>query len=85
MIDWTVTVGNLLTILSVTGGGVWVFFAVRRDVDLLSQKLIPIESAVIKLTVVLETLARQDERIKSVERDLERNHSRQQRGQSGSG
>lgn len=82
-VDWTISVGNLLTLGGFVFGGVGFVVAVRRDVAVLSTKLKPLEAAVLKLTDILERLARHDERLKAVERDLERNDSRKQRSQTG--
>lgn len=79
VVDWSVSVGNLLTLLGFAGGGLGFVFAVRRDVAVLATRLGPIEAAVVKLTEVLQTLARQDERLKVIERDVERNDPRKQR------
>lgn len=84
MIDWTITVGNILTIAGFTIGGAGFVVAVRRDVSILSEKLKPIELAVLKLTDILEKIARQDERLKAVERDVERNDPRHKWREPGS-
>ena len=84
MIDWTISIGNLLTLGAFAASGVGFVVAVRRDVAVLSNRLFPIESAVNRLADILEKLGRQDERLKAVERDIERNGTRQQRRKSGS-
>lgn len=63
-------------------GGVGFVVAVRRDVAVLSSRLGPIENAVVRLTDIMEKLGRQDERLKAVERDVERNDTRQQRSKA---
>lgn len=83
MIDWNISVGNLLTMAAFGAGGISFVVAVRRDVAILSSRLGPIESAVVRLTDIMEKLGRQDERLKAVERDVERNDTRQQRRKSG--
>lgn len=85
MIDWTVNLGHILTVGGFAGIGIGVIYAVRQDVAVLSTRLNPLEAAVVKLTDILERIGRHDERLKSVERDLERSHSEQKRRQSGSG
>jgi hypothetical protein len=79
MIDWSVSVGNILTLAGFAFGGISFVVAVRRDVSVLAARLGPIESAVVKMTEILERLGRQDERLKAVERDVERNDLRKQR------
>lgn len=82
-IDWTITFGNILTIAGFIGGGVFFAIAVRRDVDILATRLEPLEKAVVKLTDILVGLARHEERLAAVERDVERNDPRQQWRQPG--
>lgn len=77
--DWTVNLGHILTVAGFVGVGAGVIYGVRRDVAILSSRLNPLEAAVLKLTEILERLGRQDERLKSVERDLERGHAHKQR------
>jgi len=69
-IDWSMNIGNLLTIAGFLGGGVFFVVAVRRDVDMLSARLKPLESAVTRLADILERQARQDERIRALERGV---------------
>ena len=78
-VDWTISIGNILTMGGFVLGGVGFVVAVRRDVAILATRLTPIESAVLKLTDILEKIGRQDERLKAVERDIERNDPRKQR------
>lgn len=82
VIDWTVSIGNILAVTAFVGSGIVFILAVRRDVDILSTRLKPLEDAVVQLTSILVTLARQDVRLDAVERDLQRNDPRQQRRES---
>ena len=84
VIDWSVSLGNLQTMGGFVAGGVLFVLAVRRDVDILSTRLKPLEDAVVQHTSILITLARQDVRLAAVERDLERNDPRKQRREPGS-
>lgn len=81
-LDWSVSLGNILTVLGFVAGGLMFVLAVRRDVDILSTRLKPLEDAVVQLTTILVTLARQDVRLEAVERDVERNDARKQRRQA---
>ena len=72
------TSGNAIALGGFVISGVGVVYAVRRDVAVLASRLGPIESAVVRLTDIMEKLARQDERLKSVEREIERDHLREQ-------
>lgn len=80
MNDWTWLAGPAVTVCGFIATGIGVIIAVRRDVAVISVRLQPLEKAVLKLTDILETLARQDERLKSVERDRERIYPNKQRG-----
>lgn len=84
VIDWSVSVGNMLVAAGFIAGGIFFVLMVRRDVDILGVRLVPLEKAVVQLTEVLITLARQDVRLGAVERDLQRNDPRQQRREPGS-
>ena len=72
----------MLTVGGFALTGVGVMFAVRRDVSILATKLKPIESAVIKITDLLEATARHDERLRSVERRMDREDAREDHGHS---
>lgn len=83
--DWTVNLGNLLTLLGFIAAGATVIFAVRRDVDVLTARLAPLETALKELTASLTTVARQDERVKALERDRDAGYPRKQWRQSSEG
>lgn len=80
--DWTITLGNLLTVAGFLGGGIFFMIAIRRDVDILSTRLAPLEKAVLKLTDILVQLGRQSERLNALERDIERYDAREEWRQS---
>jgi len=88
VIDWSIKVGDLLTIAGFLVGGTGFAVAVRRDVSFLGQRLKPIEDAIktfnTALSAVLATQARHDERLSAAERDLERSDPRQKWRQPGS-
>jgi len=77
--DWTISLGNILTILGFIGAVIAFFVAVRRDITELATRLQPLETALKELTASLTVLARQDERVKSLERDRDAGYPRQQR------
>ena len=79
MVDWSISVGNLLTMAAFAAGGISFVVAVRRDVSVLSTRLTPIELSVSRMIDILEKLGRQDERLKALERDAERNDPRKHR------
>lgn len=78
--DFTISLGHLIAIGGFVATGFGVIFAVRNDVAVISSRLDPLEAAILKLTDILERLGRQDERLKNIERDLERVYA----GQKGS-
>lgn len=82
MIDWSINAGTLCGFL--IGGGCFVW-AVRRDVSVLAARLEPMEDAIKRLITLLEQVGRQDERLKAVERDVERNDPRKQWRQPSTG
>lgn len=85
MIDWSISLGNLLTLAGFLGGGVLFVFAVRRDVDVLSQRFIPLEQAVVRLTDILVELGRQDVRLNNLEDNQIRRYPARKRRQSSPG
>lgn len=77
-VDWTISLGNILQIVSVLGGGLLVLVAIRMDVQNLKSDVTSIKAELKKIAEVMvitarqdERLKSQDERIKSVERGLE--------------
>ncbi len=84
-VDWTISVGNIITVAGFLGGGILFMIAVRRDVDQIAVRLEPLENAISKLTDILIEMARQSERMNAFERELQRNNSRQQRREPRSG
>lgn len=72
--DWTITFGNLITVVGMVFSGLFVFFMMRADILLLSTqvKLINEQISVMQTELknmvnILTLLARQDERIKNLE------------------
>jgi len=86
MIDLTVSLGNILTIVGFGASVTVVIYAVRRDVDVLASKIAPLEAAanriVDKLESILDRQARHDERIQAIERERDRTYPHQQRRQT---
>lgn len=79
MIDPTVSVGNLLQILVIIGGGISVFFALRADVRVmrhdmnnLKERQEALGEAFNQLGSILSKVAVQDERLIEQGRRLER-------------
>lgn len=77
MIDWTVSVGNLLQMLAMLGGGMWIFFQLRADVRVLKhdvgnvrERQNILNEAFTQLGSVLTKVAVQDERLNAIAQDI---------------
>lgn len=84
-IDYTISLGNLITGAGFLFGGISFVYAVRQDVSILSERLKPLEEAVKKLTSLIELVARQDERLNAVERDMQGSNSGKNRRKANAG
>ena len=78
MIDWTVSVGNLLQIMVIVGGGLWAFLSMRADVRVvkhdisnMKQRQDDLGEAFKQLGEILKQVAVQDNRLDRVEKDLD--------------
>ena len=70
VIDWTINIGNLLVIGGFLLGGLGFVYTIRADVNSLkgtevglAARLVSVETELKKMTDVLISLARQDERL----------------------
>lgn len=70
VIDWTITIGNLIQILVITGGGVMVFINLRTDIKILKNDVNRLGEAFSKLGAVLTQIAVQDARIQMMQNEL---------------
>lgn len=71
MIDWSISVGNLLTIASFLFGGTVFAMKVVAKLERLGERVVDLEKTIEKFGGVLEMVARQDERLKHQEGLLE--------------
>lgn len=69
-VDWTISLGAILQIVSVLGGGLLVLAAIRIDVRNLKSDVTDMKNELKKVGDVLVAMARQDERLKSLERQV---------------
>jgi hypothetical protein len=69
-IDYTITVGNLIEICSIIGGGLLVMVRLRSDVQVMRNEIIGIQAEVSKISDVLITQADQNRRILHLEEDV---------------
>ena len=70
VIDYTITVGNLVEIASIIGGGILVMITLRSDVANMKTDVQGIQQEVKKIGDVLITQADQNRRILHLEEDL---------------
>lgn len=71
IVEWTITVGNLLTIFGVFFTAFAAFFAMRADLRVLKAEVHALSMAVDKISDILITLARQHERIDNLSHRVE--------------
>jgi hypothetical protein len=70
VIDYTITVGNLVEIASIIGGGLLVMITLRSDVANMKTEVEGIQQEVKKIGDVLITQADQNRRILHLEEDV---------------
>ncbi len=74
--DWTVNVGHIITAGGLLVGAVGIIWALRSDVKVLATRIGSIELQILKVADVLVHIGRQDERLKSHERRLDKLEAR---------
>lgn len=86
VIDWTINVGNLLTICGFMLGGMMFVLAIRSDVNSIkmagnisAERLKNVELELKQMSQAMLDLARQDERLKYAERRIAAIEGRQLR------
>jgi hypothetical protein len=70
VIDYTITIGNLIEIASIIGGGLMVMITLRGDVANIKAEMSGIQLEVKKIGDVLITQADQNRRILHLEEDF---------------
>lgn len=70
-LDTSVNLGNLLTIVSFLVGGLVFVLVMKNQIELLGVRIAMIETALNGFKGVLETLARQDERLGAMAQQIE--------------
>ena len=71
-IDWTVSLGNILTGLAMIIGAAGIIYELRGNVKALAARITLIEVHMLKITDVLVHIGRQDERLNSHEKRIDR-------------
>lgn len=78
VIDWTVSVGNILQVIAFIGAGLAMFFAMRADIRVIRHDLSNIKErqnilneAFTQLGNILTKVAVQDERLNAMAKDID--------------
>lgn len=71
-IDWTISVGNILTAVGLAFGAAGIIWALRGDVKVLASRIGSIEAQMLKIADVLIHIGRQDERLNSHEKRIDK-------------
>lgn len=71
-IDWTISVGNILTAVGLAFGAAGIIWALRGDVQVLATRIGSIEAQMLKIADVLIHIGRQDERLNSHEKRIDK-------------
>lgn len=76
--DWTINVGNIIQLFAFIGGGLWLFFSMRSDIQMLrldfkhiEEKQLVLNEAFTQLGRVLTQVAVQDTRINMIEKNVD--------------
>ena len=64
-LDWTIKLGDILTIIAIAGTALGFLYTLRGKVDVLGDRVKHIEMDLSKFVEILITLGKQDERMKS--------------------
>ncbi len=70
VIDYTITIGNLIEIISIIGGGLLVLITLRGDVATMKEEMTEIQVEIKKIGDVLINQADQNRRIIHLEEDV---------------
>lgn len=71
VIDYTISIGNIIEIGSILGGGFAVFITLKNNVQTLKEDVVSMQREIKKLGDVLISMARFDEKLSSVNKRLE--------------
>lgn len=70
VVDWTISVGNVLTLLAMFIGGMAAVMSMRGDIKGIRSDLDRVEKDLDKIATVLIEMARQEERMSAMDRRL---------------
>lgn len=68
MVEQSITIGNIIEVLVIAGGGISVFSALRNTVKNINTKVDGIQTEIKKLSDILIAQARFDEKLTSIEK-----------------
>lgn len=68
--DWRISVGTLIEIITILGGGLFFLYGMKARIDLMSVELVALKAAIAKLSEILTQLAVQDQRLLNIENDI---------------
>lgn len=71
-IDWTISLGTVVGVVSLLFSAAGVVWALRGDMRVLGSRLASVEAHMSRLSDVLVQIGRQDERLNSHEKRIER-------------
>lgn len=66
--DWTINLGQVVTLVVIIGGSFAAFKVLQNKVENLTGRMIHVESEIGKFVEAMVCIARQDERLKNLER-----------------
>ena len=69
-IDYTITVGNIIEIATIAGGGIWVLIKLNNSVSVLKIDVDKMQREIIKIGDVLTQLAVTKTRLDNMETDI---------------
>ncbi len=69
-IDYTITVGNIIEIGTIAGGGIWVLIKLNNSVAVLKGDVDKMQKEIIKIGDVLTQLAVTKNRLDNIETDI---------------
>ena len=70
MIDNTITIGNIIEIITIAGGGIIAFTALRTTVKYLFDSVVELKADIKALNAVVVRMAVADQRISAIESDI---------------
>lgn len=70
-VDYTITIGNIIEIAAFLGGGLFAFFTMRADINVIRNDVGYLQRSFERLSAILTQVAVQDARISMIEKDVD--------------